>query len=86
MYNVIKKYDGHYEIVSLVGTLSAGGHLHGSFSDVEGRVIGGHIAGELLVYTTAEIIVGDCTALKFTREHDPKSGYKELVYGCRTSH
>ncbi|XP_060570567.1 bifunctional protein GlmU-like isoform X2 [Ruditapes philippinarum] len=75
----IKTYEGHFEIVSLVGTLSAGGHLHGSFSDKDGKVFGGHVIGDLLVYTTAEIVVGNCPLLKFEREHDDQSGYKELV-------
>lgn len=65
--------------MSLVGTLSDGGHLHGSFSDSEGEVIGGHIAGEAVVYTTAEIVIGDCTAVQFFREFCDQSGYLELV-------
>lgn len=79
----ITKYQGPFEIVSLVGTLSAGGHLHASFSNKEGHVIGGHVVGDLYVYTTAEIVVGECSALKFTREHDERSGYKELLVGNR---
>lgn len=75
----IKTYEGHYEIISLVGTISANGHLHGSLSDKDGHVIGGHIVGDLFVYTTAEIVIGECSALKFKREHDYQSGYKELV-------
>lgn len=75
----IRTYDEDtYEIVSLVGTLSAGGHLHGSFSDKDGNVIGGHVVGDLFVYTTAEIVVGECAALKFQRENDDRTGYKEL--------
>ncbi|XP_053399429.1 uncharacterized protein LOC128557024 isoform X2 [Mercenaria mercenaria] len=70
--------NGHYEIVSLVGTLSAGGHLHGSFSDKDGNVIGGHVIGDLFVFTTAEMVIGDCALLRFNREHDERSGYKEL--------
>jgi len=33
-------------------------------------VIGGHIIGGLCVFTTAEIIIGACSDLKFTREQD----------------
>ena len=37
-------YRGHFEIVSLVGTLSASGsHLHLAVSDSTGRTIGGHL-------------------------------------------
>jgi len=32
-----------------------------------------------LVYTTAEIAVGELTALAFSRELDPKTTYKELA-------
>ena len=75
----IKKLEGPFEIVSLVGTLSAGGHIHGSFSDASGNVIGGHVMGDAVVYTTAEIVIGNCTWANFTREHCDKSGYLELV-------
>lgn len=76
----IKVYNtGNYEIVSLVGTVSAGGHLHASFSDDQGNVFGGHVMGDMYVYTTAEIILGDCQGAVFTREYDEKSGYPELV-------
>lgn len=76
----IKVYDtGPYEIVSLVGTVSAGAHLHGSFSDAQGNVFGGHIVGDMFVYTTAEIILGECQGAVFTREYDENSGYQELA-------
>ncbi len=74
-------YHGHFEIVSLVGTLSASGgsHLHLSVSDSTGRTLGGHLLDGCRVYTTAEIVLGELTALKFTRETDPTFGYQELV-------
>ena len=75
----IKDYSGHFEIVSLVGTVSAGAHLHGTFSDDDGNVFGGHIVGDMYVHTTAEIILGECQGAVFTREYDEKSGYRELV-------
>ncbi|KAL4239146.1 hypothetical protein ACF0H5_003848 [Mactra antiquata] len=75
----IVDFTGHYEIVSLVGTLSCTGfHLHGSFSDASGKVIGVHVVSDLIVYTTAEIVIGECTKLKFDRTYDEQSGYKEL--------
>ena len=73
-------YRGHFEIVSLVGTLSAGGsHLHLAVSDSTGRTIGGHLLDGCLVYTTAEIVLGELSALEFRRETDPTFGYQELV-------
>lgn len=69
------------EIVSLVGTLSSvgGHHLHISVSTKTGQVLGGHVFGEMNVFTTAEIVIGECEDLSFMREFDPASGYDELV-------
>lgn len=72
-----------HEIVSLVGTLTAGGHLHVALSDAQGQVIGGHVMGDMIVFTTAEIVVGDCTDLTFSRPFDSHTGFPELVVGCR---
>ena len=56
-----------HEIVSLVRTLSDGGHLHTSLSDSQGRVIGGHVMEYMIVFTTAEIIIGDCIKYLFEK-------------------
>lgn len=72
-----------HEIVSLVGTLSAGGHLHVALSDAQGRVIGGHVMGDMVVFTTAEIVVGDCSDLVFSRHFDSCTGFPELAIECR---
>lgn len=73
-------YSGHFEIVSLVGTLSTNGsHVHLSVSDSTGRTLGGHLMAGCRVYTTAELVVGVLPDLVFTRENDPTFGYKELV-------
>lgn len=71
---------GPFEIVSLVGTLSAnqGSHLHLSLSDSQGKTIGGHLLKGCKVYTTAEIALIELPELLFKREFDPKSGYPEL--------
>ena len=72
-------FDGKFEIVSLVGTLSPDGpHLHISFSDGTGKTIGGHLVAGCEIYTTAEIVIGDAVELKMTREPDAASGYNEL--------
>ncbi|HEX8428505.1 PPC domain-containing DNA-binding protein [Hymenobacter sp.] len=73
-------YRGHFEIVSLVGTLSVNGsHLHLAVSDSTGRTVGGHLLDGNLVYTTAELVVGVLEELDFRREPDPTYGYRELT-------
>ncbi|WP_246285167.1 PPC domain-containing DNA-binding protein [Hymenobacter lapidiphilus] len=73
-------YQGHFEIVSLVGTLSVNGsHLHLSVADSTGRTLGGHLLGGNIIYTTAELVIGELPALDFRRETDPTFGYQELV-------
>ena len=75
---------GHFEILSLVGTLDAGGmHVHMTVADRDGVAFGGHLLEGCKVYTTAEIAVGELAALQFTREVDATYGYKELVVSPR---
>ena len=70
---------GHNEIVSLTGTLSdSSAHLHLSVSDSTGRTIGGHLLEGALIYTTAEIVIGELEDLEFERTTDLTYGYKEL--------
>ena len=72
-------FEGKFEIVSLVGTLSPDGvHIHASISDREGRTIGGHLVEGCTVYTTVELVIGEVEGVRFTREQDAESGYKEL--------
>jgi predicted DNA-binding protein with PD1-like motif len=72
-------FDGKYEIVSLVGTLSPDEpHLHLSISDGDGKTIGGHLAAGCEIYTTAEIVLSEAAGLRITREPDAASGYNEL--------
>ena len=76
----IREFIGPFEIVSLVGTLSGNkGHLHISLSDAQGHMVGGHVIGGLYIFTTAEIVIGECSDLKFTREHDDTTGFQELT-------
>ncbi len=58
---------------------TSGHHLHISISDKDGHTFGGHIFGEMIVYTTAEIVIGECVDLTFKRELDETYGYNELV-------
>jgi predicted DNA-binding protein with PD1-like motif len=75
------EYEGHYEIVSLTGTVSTNGsHLHLSISDGEGKTIGGHLTSACKIYTTAEIVLAVFEDITYRRELlDDDSGYAELV-------
>ena len=76
---------GDVEILTLAGTLGAGGpHLHASLSDADGRVLGGHVAPGCIVRTTAEILLAVLDDLRFERAPDPATGYAELVIRPRT--
>lgn len=84
--NIVKDFEQKFEIVSLVGTLSAEGcHLHISLSDKNGTVIGGHMKEGCAIYTTAEIVLGEFDNLVFTREPDNKTGFEELVVTPRAT-
>lgn len=78
-------FKGPFEIVSLMGTLTAEGlHMHISVSDQEGRVVGGHLMDGCEIHTTAEIVLLENTELVFKRELDPATSYKELNIHPRT--
>lgn len=70
---------GHFEIVSLVGTVSTNGsHIHISISDSTGRTIGGHLLQGNIIYTTAEIVIQSVPNLIFKREKDGSTPWEEL--------
>ena len=70
---------GHFEIVSLTGTVSVNGsHLHLSISDSTGRTIGGHLSPGCKIYTTAEIVLMYTDKYTFTREKDGSTPWEEL--------
>ena len=74
------EYDGHYEIVSITGTVSIhGSHLHISASGGDGETIGGHLVSGCVIYTTAEIVIGIFDDVVYNREFSEDSGYDELV-------
>jgi len=74
-----KKGSGHFEIVSLTGTVSVNGsHIHISISDSSGTTIGGHLLDENLIYTTAEVVILESQKFEFTREKDGSTPYPEL--------
>jgi uncharacterized protein len=75
-----KSLKGHFEILSLVGTFSeTSAHIHLSVADNTGVTIGGHLLDDNLIYTTAEIVIGELTDVEFKRETDSTYGYQELV-------
>jgi len=70
---------GHFEIVSLAGTVSVNGsHIHVAISDSTGKTIGGHLVDGCKVYTTAEIIIQESSNFIFTREKDGSTPWEEL--------
>jgi len=75
-----------FEIVSLTGTVSRHGcHLHMALADHQGNVVGGHVLEGCEVFTTAEIVIGECVNHVFSREHDEETGFDELVVTTKLS-
>lgn len=79
--NYYNEYDGHFEIVSMTGTVSIhGSHIHVAISDGDGVTIGGHLVSGCKIYTTAEIILLELEDVVYKRElFENDSGYEELV-------
>lgn len=75
------EYDGHFEVVSMTGTVSIhGSHLHVAISDGDGITTGGHLVGGCKIYTTAEIVIAELEDMIYKRElFENDSGYEELV-------
>jgi predicted DNA-binding protein with PD1-like motif len=68
---------GHFEIVSLTGTVSVNGsHIHLSVSDSTGKTIGGHLMEGCKVYTTVEIVIQSSNQYEFLREKDGTTPWK----------
>ncbi|SCM75987.1 conserved hypothetical protein [uncultured Pleomorphomonas sp.] len=77
---------GHFEIVSLVGTIDAAGeHIHISLSDRHGVTVGAHFGPGSAVYTTAEVVLVELEDYRFSRESCALSGYDELIVASRDS-
>ncbi len=78
--NLYSEYDGHFEIVSITGTVSIhGSHLHISISDEDGKTIGGHLNSGCKIYTTAEIVIAEFDDVVYKREFAEDFGYDELA-------
>ena len=74
------EFEGHFEIVSITGTVSIhGSHLHLSISGEEGKTVGGHLDSGCKIYTTAEIVIAVFEDVVYKREFAEDSGYEELV-------
>jgi hypothetical protein len=74
------EYDGHFEIVSMTGTVSVhGSHLHIAISDGDGVTTGGHLVSGCKIYTTAEMVLAAFEDVAYKREFAVDSGYEELV-------
>jgi uncharacterized protein len=73
---------GYFEIVSLVGCVDPPRSGAGDpAADEAGMVVGGHLMDGCEVYTTAEVVIGELSGVRFRRELDPTYGYRELVVG-----
>ena len=70
---------GHFEIVSLTGTISDNGmHMHLSIIDSTGKTLGGHLMPGCKIYTTAEIVLQSTDKYVFTREKDRTTPWEEF--------
>merc|ERR1712156_593301 len=91
--NRIETLEEHFEITSLVGTISQDGtHLHTTLSRNDGTTVGGHVISDMIVFTTAEIMLGNCESMAtigdksdqsrgeivFKRPFDAQTGFDEL--------
>ena len=76
--------EGHFEILSLTGTMSKhGSHYHIAIADGTGRTIGAHLLEGCTIYTTAEIVIGILPEVSFLRTVDVQTGYTELEIAYR---
>ena len=76
---IFKSFKEDFEIVALVGTITATDcHLHIAGADKHGIVTGGHLRENTLVGTTAEIVIGEDEDVIYQRAMDSKTGFEEL--------
>jgi uncharacterized protein len=79
-------HTGHFEIVSITGTVEEGGeHIHLSIATGQGTMIGGHLMTGCKIYTTSEVTLGELVGVRFARETDKEgSGWDELkIYSAQ---
>lgn len=82
--------NGHFEIVSLVGTMTkwppttnptqtlGAWHIHISVGDELGRTYSGHLLRNSTIYTTLEFVIGYNCNIVFTRAIDGSTPWDEL--------
>jgi len=78
--NILER-QGLFSITMLMGMVAVNAtHLHLAVSGEDGVTIGGHVMTEgTIVHEQAEIGIFEDEAYVFSREHDPTTGYDELV-------
>lgn len=77
----IRNIEGHYEIVSLNGTVSARRcHLHIALSAEDLSTIGGHLCPGCIINTTCELVIAELPGISYDMEQDPETGYDELIF------
>lgn len=76
----VVRYEKHFEVLGMSGTINQGGtHLHICLSDHQGSTVGGHVVGDLNVFTTMEVVLGEPKDLRMGRALDPVTGFTELT-------
>ena len=77
----IRDITDHCEIVSLNGTVSETRcHLHIALSKEDLSTIGGHLCEGCIINTTCELVIAELPGVCIDAEHDPETGYKELIF------
>lgn len=77
----LRDIDDHCEIVSLNGTVShTRCHLHIALSKENLSTIGGHLCTGCIINTTCELVIAELPGVRFDVEHDPETGYDELIF------
>ena len=77
----IRDLEGHYEIVSLNGTVSAQRcHIHIALSKEDLSTVGGHLCVGCIVNTTCELVLAELPGITYGVEEDAETGYDELIF------
>ena len=78
---IIREITDHCEIVSLNGTVSEQRcHLHIALSNEDLSTIGGHLCPGCIINTTCELVIAELSGIRIDAEHDPETGYNELIF------